>query len=78
MVPRTKNAPSATEVQPGSLDELTRVLVMTLRYRVPQAVLIHDLSRAGLGPKRIAELVGTTPHTVSVTKSRPRPAWPED
>jgi predicted transcriptional regulator len=61
------------EIEAGSIDELTRVIVIALRYRVPQAVLIHDLTKAGLGPSRIAELLGTTPQTVSVTKTRKRP-----
>ena len=69
----TGNAQSP--VEPGSIDEMTRVIVLALRYKVPQAVLIHDLSKAGLGPKRVAELLGTTAQTVSVTKARKRPEF---
>ncbi len=75
---KSRKTYASAEVDGGSIDELTRVLVMALRYQVPQAVLIHDLSRIGLGPKRVAELLGTTPQTVSVTKSRKRPHWPEN
>lgn len=65
------------EVEPGSIDELTRVLALTLKYNVPQGVLVHDLSKGGMSPKRIAELLGTTPNTVSQTKRKKRPRWPE-
>jgi hypothetical protein len=65
-------------VEPGSVDELTRVFALTLKYsEVPQGVLIHDLSDAGLSPARIAALLGTTPGTVSTAKGKKRPKWPK-
>ncbi len=68
---------SKPELVPCSVDELTHVLALALRYQgVPQGVLVHDLSRAGVSPKRIAQLLGTTPNTVSQTKRQKRPAWP--
>ncbi len=69
-----KQTPS---VEPGSVDELTRVLVLQLRYAgVPQGSLVHDLSKLGLEPSRIAELLGTKAATVSQQKTEKRPAWP--
>jgi hypothetical protein len=64
-------------VEPGSIDELTRIAVLFLKYHgVPQGSLVHDLSDAGMAPARIAELLGTTPNTVSQQKSKKRPKWP--
>jgi hypothetical protein len=64
-------------VEPGSVDELVRVLALALRYQgVPQGVLVHDLTDAGLAPSRIAVLLGTTPNTVSQQKRQKRPKWP--
>jgi hypothetical protein len=66
-----------TVVEPGSIDELTRVLTLSLRYQgVPQGTLVHDLSKAGLLPARIASLILTTPNTVSQQKRKKRPEWP--
>lgn len=65
------------EVEPGSVDELVRVVALALKYQgVPQGVLVHDLSDAGLAPARIALLLGTTPNTVSQQKRAKRPKWP--
>lgn len=65
-------------VEPGSVDELTRVFALTLKYsEVPQGVLIHDLSAAGLAPARIAALLGTTPGNVRTAKGKKRPKWPK-
>jgi hypothetical protein len=64
-------------VEPGSNDELVRVAVLFLKHQgVPQGVLVHDLTAAGLEPARIAELLGTTPNTVSQQKRKKRPKWP--
>jgi DNA-binding CsgD family transcriptional regulator len=38
-------------------------------------VLVHDLSGLGFGPARIADLLGTTPNTVSQQKRAARPKW---
>jgi hypothetical protein len=64
-------------LEEGSVDELTRLMALDLKYRVPQGVLVHDLTKAGLGPKRIAELLGTTANTVNQAKRRKRPKWPK-
>jgi hypothetical protein len=76
---KAKKARKATtpEVEAGSVDELTRMLALTLKYEVPQGVLVHDLSKAGFSPKRIAELLGTTANTVSQAKRAKRPKWPK-
>lgn len=64
-------------VEPGSVDELTRVMALHLRYSgAPQGALVHDLSKLGFRPGRIAELLGTTPNTVSQQKRDNRPVWP--
>lgn len=64
-------------VQPGSVDELVRVLTLQLRYQgAPQGALVHDLSDLGLTPARIADLLGTTRNTVSQQKRGKRPDWP--
>jgi hypothetical protein len=50
------------------LDEVVRLLAIDLRLRLPsQGEVIQELNRAGFGPSRIAELLGTTPNTVNVT-----------
>lgn len=68
-----------TVVEPGSVDELTRVLALALRYSgAPQGALVHDLSKLGLAPARIAEMLATTPNTVSQQKRQKRPAWPAE
>lgn len=49
-------------------EELVRLHVIDLRHRLGnQTEAILELSRAGFGPSRIAELLGTTSNTVSVT-----------
>jgi hypothetical protein len=69
--------PKKQDVEPGSIDELVRVLALTLKYDgIPQVVLVHDLTAAGLGPGRIADLLLTTPNTVSQQKRQKRPQWP--
>lgn len=76
MAPR-KQKKQAPAVEPGSVDELTRVLALTLKYQeIPQGVLVHDMSSAGMSPARIAELLGTTRNTVSQAKRGKRPKWP--
>jgi hypothetical protein len=64
-------------VEPGSVDELVRIVVLFLKYQgAPQGALVHDLSDAKLTPTRIAELIGTTANTVSQQKRAQRPKWP--
>ena len=67
----------ATSVEPGSVDELVRVMALFLKYQgAPQGALVHDLSKAGLTPGRIAELILTSANTVSQQKRQKRPVWP--
>ena len=73
---RPRRSAASPEVEAGSTDELVRLIALQLKYRVPQAVLIHDLSDAGLGPVRIASLLQITPNTVTKAKGRKRPEWP--
>jgi hypothetical protein len=64
-------------VEPGTVDELVRVMVLGFRYAgAPQGALVHDLSKLGLEPARIAELLSTTANTVSQQKRKKRPEWP--
>jgi DNA-binding CsgD family transcriptional regulator len=49
------------------LEEIVRLLAIQLRKDAEsQAQAIQEMSRAGFGPTRIAELLGTTPNTVNV------------
>jgi hypothetical protein len=67
----------AASVEPGSIDELSRLFALSMKYQgAPQGALVHDLARAGLSVTRIAELLQTTPNTVSQAKRQPRPKWP--
>lgn len=75
MSPQHKKADKP--IEPGSIDELTRVMLLLLRYvGASQGALVHDLTKLGLQPGRIAELLGTSPNTVSQQKREKRPAWP--
>jgi hypothetical protein len=72
--PAQKKTPA---VAPGSIDELVRIIVLALRYQgAPQGTMVHDLSKLGLEPARIAELLATTANTVSQQKRKARPVWP--
>ena len=58
-------------VEPGSSDEVARLLAVLIRIQLPtQADSIRELGKIGLGPKRIAELLGTTANTVGVTLAK--------
>ena len=47
-------------------EELVRLLALQLRRTAgSQAELVREMARAGFAPKRIAELLGTTPNSVS-------------
>jgi len=49
-------------------EELVRLQVIDLRRRLgSQTEAIVELNKAGFGPSRIAELLGTTANTVNVT-----------
>jgi DNA-directed RNA polymerase specialized sigma24 family protein len=50
------------------IEELVRLMAIDLRQRSQsQGEAILELSKAGFGPSRIAELLGTTANTVNVT-----------
>lgn len=64
-------------VEPGTVDELIRITVLGFRYAgAPQGALVHDLTKLGLEPARIAELLGAKASTVRQQKTEKRPAWP--
>ena len=49
------------------LDKIIRLLTLIATQNLSQKDKIVILSRAGFGPKDIADLIDTTPNTVSVT-----------
>jgi DNA-binding CsgD family transcriptional regulator len=52
-------------------DETNRLLVALIRKHTEnQTETILELSRAGIGASRIADLLGTTPGTVNVALAR--------
>lgn len=58
-------------------EEIVRLLALQVRMSVETQVdAIRELSRAGFGPARIAELLGTTPGTVGVSLSRAKQRTP--
>lgn len=58
-------------VDADSCDEVARLLAVLIRLQVPtQADAIREFGRAGIGPTRIAELLGTTANTVNVTLAK--------
>lgn len=50
----------------GELRKISRLLTLVVTTDMSQKQKIEVLSSAGLQPKEIAELIGTTPNTVSV------------
>ena len=58
-------------VEPESYDEVARLLAILIRLQVStQADAIRELGKVGIGPKRIAELLGTTANTANVTLAK--------
>jgi hypothetical protein len=56
-------------------EEIVRLLAMQVRSQYEsQADAIRELTKAGFGPTRIAELIGTTPGTVTVTLAKSKRA----
>lgn len=49
------------------LKEILALISIQVKRGVSQSVLIKELNDAGLQPKRIAEIIGTTPNTVRVS-----------
>ena len=59
--------------QEGTLDEVVRLLALLIRRGSDtQTEAIIEMSRAGFKPSRIADLLGTTANTASVTVQRAR------
>lgn len=53
------------------IEEVVRLLAIQLRRQTEsQAEAIEEMNRAGFGPKRIADLLGTTPNTVNVSLAK--------
>lgn len=73
-----KKPTNVAEVEPGSVDELTRIIALALRYQgVPEGALVHDLTDLGVPVGRIALLLNTSGNNVSQKKRRARPEWPK-
>jgi hypothetical protein len=59
-------------------DEIVRLLAIQVRLQFEsQTDAIREMSRAGFGPTRIAELLGTTPGTVNVTLTKSKGRAPK-
>ncbi len=54
----------------GKLDQMLRLAALQLTSNMKQAQAIQALSAAGFERRLIADLLGTTPNTVSVTLAR--------
>lgn len=54
------------------LDEVVKLLILNLKHGndFSQSKLMLEMGSLGFQPKRIAELLGTTPNTVSVSISQ--------
>ena len=60
--------PRGVESRMDPIEELVRLMAIDLRQRSQnQGEAILELNKAGFGPSRIAELLGTTANTVNVT-----------
>jgi DNA-directed RNA polymerase specialized sigma24 family protein len=52
-------------------DQIARLLALQIRFTLDsQTQAILELGRVGFGPKRIAQLLGTTADTAKVTLAR--------
>ena len=71
----TTGADAAKEIL-AELKKIGRVLTLMATRDLPQTEKIKLLSDVGLQPKEIAELIGTTPNTVSVRLSSMRRQHP--
>ncbi len=68
MSPRARNAPeSPVEAR---LDEIAKLLAILIGRERSLQDVIGDLSSVGIGPTRIAELVGTSPGYAKVAVDR--------
>jgi DNA-directed RNA polymerase specialized sigma24 family protein len=56
------------------LDQMVRLQALQIKMAFNnQAEAIVEMNKAGIGPSRIAELLGTTPGTVGVAIQRAKP-----
>jgi len=59
------------DVDRTEMDEIVRLLSLLVRLELGnQSLATLEMSKAGFSPSRIADLLGTTPGTVSVTLQR--------
>ena len=49
-----------------ALREIAMLLAILVRRNTLQSTVIQEMGNVGMSPKRIAELLGTTPNTVNV------------
>ena len=64
-------AKPARRGEADQLDEVARILALSVRLQLgSQQLAIVELSKSGIGPSRVAELLGTTPGTVNVALQR--------
>ena len=67
-------ASSGNTTELAGTEEVVRLLAILVRRGAPsQADAILEMHRAGFGPTRIAELLGTTAGTVKMAVNRARP-----
>jgi hypothetical protein len=59
-----------TDPVEAKLDEVVRLLALDVKRERPLSDAIEELSEAGFGQARIAELLGTSPAYVNVAISR--------
>lgn len=60
----------------SELRRIVRLMTLSITKELSQRERIALLSTAGFQPKEIAELIGTTPNTVSVTLAQIRKEQP--
>ena len=56
------------------LDQMVRLQALQIKLAMPsQAEAIVEMNKVGIGPSRIAEIMGTTPGRVNVAIQRAKP-----
>jgi hypothetical protein len=60
----------STDPVEAKLDEVVRLLALNIKRERPLSDAIEELSEAGFGQTRIAELLGTSPAYVNVAIGR--------
>jgi DNA-directed RNA polymerase specialized sigma24 family protein len=63
---------TSKDTNSDALEEVVKLLALLARRGTSKASLIYELNELGFKPKRIAELLSTTPNTVSVALSTMR------